>query len=232
MQRDEGISITFYQTFRNNTRFWLTAYPIMCDNIKVSLASNLCEFRMQQEKCMRVITGIAKGKRLKTLEGLEVRPTTDRVKEAIFSIIQFDIEGRRVLDLFSGSGQLGIEALSRGAESATFVDRSSASIKVIKENLANVKLEEKANVLQKDAVSYLAMCRERFDIAFLDPPYHHGLFQDVLPLLSRMMSKGGIILCEAASSEELPVEAGPFHRVRIYQYGKSAVTLYRHKDVT
>ena len=97
---------------------------------------------------MRVITGKARGTTLKTLEGVSVRPTTDRVKEAVFSIIQFEIEGRRVLDLFAGSGQLGIEALSRGAESAVFVDADKNSVRVVKENLAKTKLEQFASVAQ------------------------------------------------------------------------------------
>ena len=105
---------------------------------------------------MRVITGTARGRVLRTLEGEDVRPTTDRVKEAVFSIIQFEIEGRRVLDLFAGSGQLGIEALSRGAASATFVDMSKDSLSTVKYNLEHTKLGDNAKVVQTDALSFYA----------------------------------------------------------------------------
>lgn len=181
---------------------------------------------------MRVITGLAKGRRLRTLEGLEVRPTSDRVKEGLFSVIQFDIEGRRVLDLFAGSGQLGIEALSRGAEHATLVDNSSASVKVIRENLDTTGLEEKAEIHQQDVASFLAVCRQRFDIAFLDPPYRGQNWTELLRRLVQVMSKGGVILCEGDAAEEMPGEVPPFVQVKSYRYGKTAVTLYRHKEVT
>lgn len=108
---------------------------------------------------MRVITGFAKGRKLRTLSGEDVRPTTDRVKEALFSIIQFEIEGRRVLDLFAGSGQLGIEALSRGAASAVFVDSSRDSIEVVRENLNTTQLAQSAQVMQMDSLAFLAVGR-------------------------------------------------------------------------
>ena len=117
---------------------------------------------------MRVITGTARGRVLRTLEGEDVRPTTDRVKEAVFSIIQFEIEGRRVLDLFAGSGQLGIEALSRGAASATFVDMSKDSLSTVKYNLEHTKLGDNAKVVQTDALSFLKLTKDKFDIVFLD----------------------------------------------------------------
>lgn len=123
---------------------------------------------------MRVITGFAKGRKLRTLSGEDVRPTTDRVKEALFSIIQFEIEGRRVLDLFAGSGQLGIEALSRGAASAVFVDSSRDSIEVVRENLNTTQLAQSAQVIQMDSLAFLAGQCGPFDIALLDPPYGAG----------------------------------------------------------
>ena len=127
---------------------------------------------------MRVITGTARGRVLRTLEGEDVRPTTDRVKEAVFSIIQFEIEGRRVLDLFAGSGQLGIEALSRGAASATFVDMSKDSLSAVKYNLEHTKLGDNAKVVQTDALSFLKLTKDKFDIVFLDPPYASSLVVD------------------------------------------------------
>lgn len=125
---------------------------------------------------MRVITGTARGRVLKELEGLETRPTTGKVKESLFSIIQFDIEGRRVLDLFAGTGQLGIEALSRGAKSAVFVDAREDACKLIRENLKRTRLQEDARVVRSDYLDYLSRCREQYDIIFLDPPYAEVFF--------------------------------------------------------
>lgn len=181
---------------------------------------------------MRVITGSARGKRLTTLEGESVRPTPDRVKEALFSIIQFQIEGRRVLDLFAGSGQLGIEALSRGARQAVFVDASKNSIEVVQKNLEATGLGEHAQVKHMDFASFLLQNKEPFDIALLDPPYRTGLLQRALPMVAAAMNQGGTILCENPSDEELPETAGDFVRARTYRYGKIILTRYRHKDVT
>ena len=119
---------------------------------------------------MRVITDSARGRRLKELEGMETRPTTDRVKEGLFNILQFDIEGRRVLDLFAGTGQLGIECLSRGAASAVFVDRRPDAVKLIRENLKITNLQDGARVVAGDSMEYLKSLREKFDLIFLDPP--------------------------------------------------------------
>ena len=135
---------------------------------------------------MRVITGSARGAKLKTLEGLATRPTSDRVKEAIFNIIQFDIEGRRVLDLFGGSGQLAIEALSRGADYAVLVDQSAEAVKVIKDNLKKVKFDQKASVFQMDYLRYLSTSREKFDIIFLDPPYAEKSLENALQKISEI----------------------------------------------
>ena len=176
---------------------------------------------------MRVITGLAKGKRLVTREGTDVRPTTERVKEALFSILQFDLEGRRILDLFAGSGQLGIEALSRGAASAVFVDSSSQSIKVIQQNLLNTGLGQNAQVVCSDFASYLAGNTGTFDIVFLDPPYRKGLLEQALPLVAPRLNAGGSLVCEHPKGTELPPEAGPLTRVRTYSYGQVWISLYR-----
>lgn len=178
---------------------------------------------------MRVITGSAKGRKLKTLSGEDVRPTTDRVKEALFSIIQFEIEGRRVLDLFAGSGQLGIEALSRGAASAAFVDASRDSIEVVRENLNTVKLAQRAQVLQMDSLAFLAGQCGPFDIAFFDPPYGTGLLQKALPMAARRMAPGGVMICEAPTKEDLPEQAEDFRLVRRYSYGRISLALYRRE---
>ena len=145
---------------------------------------------------MRVITGIARGRKLQPLEGKDVRPTTDKVKESVFSIIQFQIQGRVFLDLFSGSGQIGIEALSRGAKKAYLVDQSIKSIRVIEQNVKTTGFEESATVVRQDAQSFLLSARENFDIAYLDPPFDKGIIDEVLPLVATKMNKGGVILCE------------------------------------
>ncbi len=181
---------------------------------------------------MRVITGSARGKRLTVLEGESVRPTTDRVKEALFNIIQFQIEGRRILDLFAGSGQLGIEALSRGAEEAVFVDVSKDSIAVVTKNVTDCGFLKQSKIVQSDYVSYLSRRDGNFDIAFLDPPYRTGLLQKALPMTAQRMNDGGTIICEHPMDEEVPQTAGNFEKRRSYRYGKIYLTVYSRKDVT
>lgn len=181
---------------------------------------------------MRVITGIARGRNLETLPGEDiVRPTTGKVKEAMFSILQFQLPGRKVLDLCAGCGQLGIEALSRGAESATFVDASRSSIEVIKRNLTTCGLFSSAKVLQMDAIQFLRSKTEKFDVALLDPPYRSGVAQEALSLLPAIMNDGGVILCECALEEELPQEIGTFAVDREYRYGRIKLTTYRLKSL-
>lgn len=176
---------------------------------------------------MRVITGTARGRKLNTLEGRDVRPSTDQVKEAMFSIIQFEVEGAAVLDLFAGSGQLGIEALSRGARLAVFVEQSRKAQEMVRQNLQTTKLAERSRVTAMDAIAYLQGCRDTFDIALLDPPYHSGLLEKALPLLAPKMSAGGVMLCESALDETLPEQAGDFHIKKEYRYGKIKLTAYR-----
>jgi len=145
---------------------------------------------------VRVITGSARGRRIETLTGEDVRPTAERVKEAVFSIIQFHVEERRFLDLFAGSGQMGIEALSRGAKQAVFVDMRRESAELIKRNLSATALEANALVMNMDSLAFLKQAREPFDLAFLDPPYGAGLLQKALPGVAKIMNKGGVIICE------------------------------------
>lgn len=178
---------------------------------------------------MRVITGTARGRKLNTLQGMAVRPTADRVKEALFSILQFELEGRRILDLFAGSGQLGIEALSRGARAATFVDSDKEAFAVTMENLKLTALSQQAQVLHTDALHFLDASRETFDILFLDPPYGSGLLQTALPKAVRLMAPGGVLVCEHAQEEVLPQEVPPFSISRQYRYGKVWLTLYRRE---
>ena len=176
---------------------------------------------------MRVITGSARGRKLKTLEGTDLRPTTDKVKESMFNILQFCIEGRRVLDLFAGSGQLGIEALSRGAERATFVDASKNAVAVVKQNLQTVGLADNARVVCTDSISFLRTADQQYDIAFLDPPYGNGLLIKAMALLPEVMSEYGIVVCEHPSDEHLPDSFGGFELQKHYRFGKITLTVYR-----
>ena len=177
---------------------------------------------------MRVITGSARGAKLKTLEGLATRPTSDRVKEAIFNIIQVDIQGRREWDLFGGSGQLAIEALSRGADYAVLVDQSAEAVKVIKDNLKKVKFDQKASVFQMDYLRYLSTSREKVDIIFRDPPYAEKSLENALQKISEIdiLSEGGIIICERPKEKVLPPQVGNLLCSKDYCYGKTAVNLY------
>lgn len=179
---------------------------------------------------MRVITGSAKGRRLETLSGEDVRPTTDRIKEAVFSITQFQIQGRSFLDLFAGSGQMGIEALSRGAESATFIDSKKQAVAIIKKNLDTARLAHRAKVFNMDSLSFLAVKKDKFDLAFLDPPYKTGLLQKALEMVPAVMKKSGVIICENPMDEELPGELSDFLLDRQYRYGKIKITTYKHRD--
>lgn len=176
---------------------------------------------------MRVITGEARGRKLVTLEGEDVRPTTDRVKEGMFNIIQFDLEGANVIDLFAGSGQLGIEALSRGAKHCTFIDIANRSVEVVKQNLKTVGFEKRASVFCGDAKMYIGLSKDNFDIALLDPPYNKNIIDAVLPSVAEKMTDYGVIICESALDETLPETAGEFSIHREYRYGKIKLTAYR-----
>lgn len=175
---------------------------------------------------MRVITGTAKGTRLRTLEGLDVRPTTDRVKEGMFSAIQFAIPGARVLDLFAGSGQLGIEALSRGARQAVFVDQSKDSLAVVRENLKKCGFTDNCETHQKTAESYIRTARGTFDLIFLDPPYRMDILEKILPQLEPLLTPGGKIIAEHENNLKLPEKISNLWLQKDYFYGKIVVSVY------
>ena len=179
---------------------------------------------------MRVITGTARGRRLKTPENSDIRPTTDNVKESVFNIIQIDIEGRRVLDLFAGTGQLGIECLSRGAAEAVFIDDSREAVRIVKDNLKACGFS--APVLQQDALSYLRSCG-RFDLIFVDPPYDANLYEPVLETINSVdiLSDGGIILCESRRERYMPDMKAPYLKRRDYNYGRVKLTVYVKETV-
>ena len=178
---------------------------------------------------MRVITGKARGIQLKTPEGLLTRPTADRVKEALFSIINFDVPGAKVLDLFGGTGQLGIEALSRGAASAVFVDAREDSCRLIRENLKRTKLESDARVIRSDYLDYLNRCREQYNIIFLDPPYAEVFLENAIKKITEIdiLLSDGIIVAERPLGKDLPWEFEGFERSRDYKYGNTLLTVYR-----
>ena len=178
---------------------------------------------------MRVITGTARGIQLKTPDGLQTRPTADRVKEALFSIINFDIPGAKVLDLFGGTGQLGIEALSRGAESAVFVDAREDSCKLIRENLKRTKLENQAKVVRADYLDYLNRCREQYNIILLDPPYAEVFLENAIKRITEIdiLQSDGIIVAERPLGKDLPWEFEGYTRSKDYKYGKVLLTIYR-----
>ena len=178
---------------------------------------------------MRVITGKARGVQLKTPDGMTTRPTSDRVKEALFSIIQFEIPGARVLDLFGGTGQLGIEALSRGAKSATFVDAGEPACRLIRENLKRTRLEADAKVLRSDYLQFLNHCREQYNIIFLDPPYAEVFLETALKKITEIdiLASGGIIVAERPLGKELPWDFEGYTRSKDYKYGNTLLTVYR-----
>ena len=174
---------------------------------------------------MRVITGKARGRKLKEPQGYDIRPTTDQVKEAIFNICQFDIEGRAVLDLFGGTGQLGIEASSRGAARVDIVEQNKDALKLIRENVKTVGLD--IRVLQADAISYLRACG-KYDLIFVDPPYDSDLAAQAVKTVKEfdILSDGGIMICETRSETDLPEPGAPYVKRKEYRYGKVKLTTF------
>ena len=174
---------------------------------------------------MRVITGTARGRRLKEPTGSAIRPTAAQVKEAIFNICQFDVEGRRVLDLFGGTGQLGIEAKSRGAATVDIIDASRDAVSLIRENIRCSGLD--VRVLQCDALSFLRSCGE-YDLILIDPPYDSGLAEKALTQIKAfdILSNGGIIICETRAETELSAPEPPYFLKKQYRYGKVKLTTF------
>ncbi len=180
---------------------------------------------------MRVIAGTARGKNLQALPGEDItRPTINRVKEAMFSSVQFLVPGARVLDLFAGSGQLGIEALSRGAKSCLFVDRSVEALAVVRANCKTAGVERQSDIRQSEAEGFLANIRGPFELALLDPPFHQNTVAAVLPLLAAKMAPGGVVLCETEREADLPERAGALTLVKQYNYGKIKVSRYERGE--
>lgn len=178
---------------------------------------------------MRVITGKARGIQLKTPQGMATRPTSDRVKEAVFSILQFDIPCAKVLDLFGGTGQLGIEALSRGATQCVFVDERGDACQLIRENLKRTNFSTIGRVIRSDYKQYLSGCREKFDIIFLDPPYADVFLENSLNLITEIdiLQSNGIIVTERPLGKELLLDFPGYSRSKDYKYGKTLITIFR-----
>lgn len=175
---------------------------------------------------MRIITGSAKGKKLLSLEGDATRPTSERIKEAVFSSIQFDVEGRHVLDLFAGSGQMGLEALSRGAEKATFIDLSREAMEIVKQNAKLTGFFDKSHFLVSDWRNYIrkASGREQFDLVFVDPPYAMQCCADAAAYLAKteLIIPGAIVVLESGE-EEIDLEDPRLNGYRVIKsthYGK------------
>ncbi len=175
---------------------------------------------------MRVIAGSARGLKLNSLSGDNTRPTTDRVKEALFSMIQFELNGARVWDAFAGSGALGIEALSRGAAFVTFTEQAPKAIKVIKSNLKNSNLEN-YKLIQTRAEDYLEKTSEKFDVVFLDPPYNQGFLQKLLDKLTPKLKDGAIVIIEHNGQEQFELEKSKFNLEKEKKYGKIQIHIYR-----
>lgn len=176
---------------------------------------------------MRVITGSARGCRLITPDGMDVRPTGEKVKEGVFSSIQFEIEGAFVLDLFAGSGQLGIEALSRGASRCVFIDNSPRSLRCVNENLRNTKLGARADVINRDSYDYIRLTAQTFDIIFLDPPYRYGHIGKLLPLAAAKLRSGGSIVCEYEKEAGHPDAPDGMSLKKVYTYGKINIAVFK-----
>ena len=176
---------------------------------------------------MRVISGSARGTKLESLEGLSTRPTIDRVKEGIFSSIQFVVPGARILDLFAGSGQMGIECLSRGATKGVFVDSNRDAVNVVIKNIKACNLFDKARVVNMTAQDYLGSCKDEFDIIFLDPPYNMGILDEILEKVYQITAPGGIIIAESELGWKPATEIDGLEMVKQYKYGKVFVTKFQ-----
>ena len=180
---------------------------------------------------MRVITGTARGVPLATLPGEEVvRPTSQRVKEAMFSAIQFEIAGRNALDAFAGSGQLGIEALSRGAAACLFLEQDGGALKMIDKNLERCRMTDKAKRLQVDALQYLRRSADQFGLIFLDPPYGKDLLGQAIPIAAERLEPGGLLVCEANARESLPDRHGDVALRKEYRHGKTKICVYQREE--
>ena len=181
---------------------------------------------------MRVITGEAKGHTLKPVPGKGTRPISDRVKESLFNILGQRVLGCHFLDLFAGTGSVGIEALSQGAERAVFVERASKAVRVIKDNLAHTGLAEGAEVLHMDVFDFVARCEEQFDIIYVAPPQYRGLWSDTLSALDRhpLLTWNGVIVAQIFPKEFEPLELQHYAAIDQRKYGSTLLCFYEHEE--
>lgn len=177
---------------------------------------------------MRIIAGDYKGRRLFVPKDDLVRPTTEKVKEALFSIIAPDIYGAKVCDLFAGTGNLGLEALSRGAEHCWFCDHAGESIKLIKDNVEMCRAEENSRIIHGDCIKALDMIDEKIDIFFLDPPYKKNLLEKSMEAISErdLLAEGGKIIAEHFRDKEMPDQVFGFQKVKEKRYGRVVLSIY------
>ncbi len=176
---------------------------------------------------MRIITGSARGRRLVSPEGYDVRPTTDKVKESLFNIIQFDLDSAVFCDLFAGSGQIGLEAVSRGASRAVFVEASKKSLEVIKTNIELCRFSDYCTTVFSDVFVYLNSMKEDYDFIFMDPPYNKQLCDKALAILADKVSDNTTIICETQINEVLPETIGDLRLVKTYDYSSIKLSVFR-----
>lgn len=176
---------------------------------------------------MRVVSGAVRGLRLETIVKSNIRPTTDKVKESIFNILQFDIQDKYFLDLFGGTGQIGIEAASRGAKKVIIVDNNKEALAVIKRNVKKLKDKFKIETEYSDAIDFLKSTMKKVDIAFLDPPYESGLLNNVSKYIDRIMNENGLIVCESSIDVGSNDNIGRFRKDKEYKYGKILISVYK-----
>ena len=180
---------------------------------------------------MRVVSGSARGRRLKEPQGMDIRPTADQVKEAMFSIAREETPGARVLDAFAGTGQLGIEALSRGAAECVFCDQSPAALAIVRENVKLCGFEERAKIMRGD-VKKLLPGLGKFDMILLDPPYASDNYEECLNIIFEIdiLCQHGIIICESLKERQMPPARPPYEMGREYRYGSKKLTVYRRTE--
>lgn len=220
------MTITHFRIRNQKIFFTLTGLPFI---VYVRIIVDYCYIVVRK---MRVVSGVCKGRPLKAVPGMSTRPTTDKVKEAIFNMIGPYFDGGVGLDLFGGSGGLGIEALSRGFDQMIFVDRDSKAIQTIYKNLENCDLIEKADVFRNDAERALKAIVKRnvtFSCIFLDPPYK---LQKIIALIAiigdqNLLEKNGVIVAEHDAKIHLPDKIGELTKTRYETYGVSAISIYR-----
>ncbi len=178
---------------------------------------------------MRIITGKFKGRKLYTPKDRHVRPTSDRVKEAIFSMLGDTITDNRVLDLFAGTGSLGLESLSRGASHCVFVDNNRDSIQLIKDNINHLGASKESTVISGDYRIALNQVKDPFDLIFIDPPYHVEEIEDILLTIDKkgLLEEDGAIVVERDHRHTLPDEVGSFRTTKSKKYGTTHITFYQ-----